>query len=157
MVASLCTLPILAGLIISTLTGTAHADIVIAMLIGVWIIKTAVGIFLEANLELMDGANDIEPYRMIVEAVNSVEGAANPHRARVRHIAGFWDIAFDIDVDPRCTVLEAHNIASQVEEEIKRRLENVFDIMIHVEPQGDDADEIFGLSEDAMRSEKFDS
>ena len=36
-----------------------------------------------------------------------------------------WDINFDIGVDPQCTVLEAHAIASQVEEEIKRRLENI--------------------------------
>jgi divalent metal cation (Fe/Co/Zn/Cd) transporter len=71
----------------------------------------------------------------------------------MRRIAGFWDIDFDIDVDPKCTVSEAHDIASQVETEIKLRLENVFDIMIHVEPRGDNADETFGLSEDDMRGE----
>jgi len=141
---------VLVGLVISTVTGAAHADSIIAILIGVWIIKTAVGIFMEVNLELMDGNNDIAPYRIIVEAVNAVDGASNVHRARIRRIAGLWDIVFDIDVDPNCTVLEAHNIALAVEDEIKQRLENVFDIMIHVEPQGDDADETFGLSENII-------
>jgi cation diffusion facilitator family transporter len=145
---------VLAGLVISTATGSAYADTIIAGLIGLWIIKTAVEIFLEANLELMDGNSDTQPYHIILESVNAVKGAGNPHRARMRSVAGFWDIDFDIDVDPNCTISEAHNIACQVENEIKKRLENVLDIMIHVEPQGDDNDETFGLSEEMMQMKK---
>jgi cation diffusion facilitator family transporter len=141
---------VLAGLVVSTITGSAYADLIMTVLIGVWIIKTSFGIFMEANLELMDGNNDMDSYHIIVEAVNSTEGASNPHRARMRRIAGHWDIDLDIDVDPDCTILEAHKIASQVEKEIKQRLENVFDIMIHVEPRGDDSAEMYGLSEDEM-------
>jgi len=144
---------VLVGLVISAFTDSAYADIIIAMLIGAWIIKTAISIFLETNLELMDGNSDMEQYRVIVDAVNSVEGASNPHRARMRHIAGFWDIDLDINVDPNCSVSKAHIIASQVEKEIKQRLENVFDIMIHVEPDGDITTETFGLSEDEMSDE----
>lgn len=152
----LVSIGVLAGLIISGITGSAYADTVIAMLIGVWIIKTAIGIFLEVNRELMDGNSDIEPYRVIFDAANSVEGAFNPHRARIRSIAGFWDITFDIYVDPKCTITEAHSIASQVESQIKLYLENVFDIVIHVEPFGDNSIETFGLSEDIMNGEKKD-
>jgi cation diffusion facilitator family transporter len=141
---------VLVGLVLSALTGSAYPDTILAALIGCWIINTAIGIFLEANLELMDGSSGTEPYRVIVDAVNAVEGAGNPHRARMRRIAGFWEISFDIDVDPRSTVMEAHGIASQVEREIKRRVEHVFDIMIHVEPYGDDDAETFGLSQDEM-------
>ena len=145
---------VLAGLVISALTGSAHADAIIAILIGAWIIKTAIGIFLESNLELMDGNNGIEPYHVIVDAVSLVEGASNPHRARMRSIAGFWDIDLDIDVLPGCTVMEAHKIASEVEREIKLRLDNVFDIVIHVEPCGDNAAEAYGLSEHEMNGER---
>jgi cation diffusion facilitator family transporter len=149
-------LGVLAGLWISSATGSAHADTIIAGLIGCWIIKTAVGIFLEANLELMDGNRDTQPYRVVIEAVNAVEGASNPHRARMRRVAGFWDIDFDIDVDPGCTVTQAHDLACMVEEEIKRRLENVFDIMIHVEPGGEHANESFGLTEEMIRHKFLD-
>jgi len=144
---------VLIGLAISSLTGSAYADTIAAILIGAWIIKTAVSIFLETNLELMDGSSGIEPYRVIAAAVNSVEGASHPHRARMRKIAGFWDIDLDIDVDPGLTVQDAHSIASKVESEIKSRLDNVFDIMIHIEPRGDDTAERYGLSEDDMRGE----
>ena len=146
-------LGVLVGLVISVMTGSAFADTIIAILIGLWIIKTAIGIFSEANLELMDGNKDMEPYRIIVDAVKSVEGASNPHRARIRRIAGFWDIDFDIDVDPQSTVLVAHDIASKVEDEIKKNLENVYDIMIHIEPRGDNTAEAFGLSESEILGE----
>lgn len=146
----LISLGVLAGLVISVLTGSAYADTIIAILIGLWILKTAIDIFLETNHELMDGNRSMEPYRVIVESVKSVEGAANPHRARARRVAGFWDIDLDIDVDPNLTVLEAHRIASQVEDKIKQSLENVYDIMIHIEPSGDDAMEAFGLSENEI-------
>ena len=146
---------VLAGFAIAYFTGSGHADSVMAILIGAWIIKTAVGIFLETNLELMDGNNDIKQYQIIIDAVNAVEGASNPHRARMRRIAGLWDIDLDINVNPIIPVIEAHKIASKVEQEIKKRLNGVFDIVIHIEPCGDDAVEAFGLSESDMQKGKL--
>ena len=146
----LISIGVLAGFAVAKITGTGHADSVMALLIGAWIIKTAVGIFVESNLELMDGNNDKKQYKFIVDAVNAVEGASNPHRARMRRVAGFWDIDLDINVNPRISVVEAHKIASRVEREIKKRLEDVYDIVIHIEPRGDAASEAFGLSEDEI-------
>jgi cation diffusion facilitator family transporter len=141
-------LGVLAGLALSSLTGSGLADAVVAALVGAWVIKTAISIFLEANLELMDGSVGTEHYRIVFDAVKSVEGAGHPHRARMRRIGGFWDIDLDVEVNPRLTVWEAHKMASQIEHEIKQRLENVFDIVIHIEPQGDRSVEEFGLSPD---------
>jgi cation diffusion facilitator family transporter len=144
----LVSLSVLIGLGLSMLTGIGAVDSIAALLIGIWIIKTAVNIFIEANLELMDGGANAESYKIVFDAVKSVEGAASPHRARMRRIAGFWDIDIDIEVDPGLRVDEAHTIASRVENEIKSRLDNVYDIMIHIEPQGDSkAGEGYGLSE----------
>jgi len=143
---------VLIGFVITAITGTAHADSIIALLIGGWIIKTALGIFADVNLELMDGNNNPESYKVIIDAVNSVEGASNPHHARMRCISGFWDISFDINVNPECTVQESHQIASLVENEIKKRLENIYDIIIHIEPRGDETSEGFGLTEDEINN-----
>ena len=141
---------VLVGLILTAFTGNVYADVILEMLIGGWVVRTAVGIFMEANLELMDGSSDMELYQVILDAVGAVEGAFNPHRARMRRVAGFWDIDLDIEVDPHLTVMEAHGIATQVEDQIKQRLENVFDIMVHVEPHGDEGVETFGLSAQDM-------
>ncbi|MDR0445533.1 MAG: cation diffusion facilitator family transporter [Oscillospiraceae bacterium] len=141
---------VLIGVTISRLTGVSIADVILTMLIGGWIIKTAVGIFPEAGRELMDGGGGTGPYAIIFDAVNSVDGAEKPHHARMRSIAGRWDIDLDIEVEPELTVREAHIIASKVENEIKSRLENVLDVMVHVEPRDDDSEEGYGLSEDGL-------
>jgi cation diffusion facilitator family transporter len=138
---------VLAGLLLSTLTGVGLIDSAAAILVGLWVIKSAVGIFFEANAELMDGGSGKEFYRAVFEAVHSVPGAGNPHRARMRRIAGLWDIDLDIEVDPALTIREAHAIASGVERAIKRRIEGVYDIMVHVEPAGNRETEGFGLKE----------
>ncbi|MDR2526204.1 MAG: cation diffusion facilitator family transporter [Oscillospiraceae bacterium] len=143
----LISIGVLLGVGISLLTGSGLADRILAAVVGAWVVKTAVGIFREASLELMDGCADKSHYRTLFDAVAAVEGAEKPHRARMRRIGGFWDIDLDIQVDGRLTVAQAHTIATQVEQEIKRRLEDVFDIMVHVEPQGDAHSEPFGLSE----------
>ncbi|GHV55289.1 cation transporter [Spirochaetia bacterium] len=141
---------VLIGLFLSILTGIGLIDSVAALLVGMWVIRSAVGIFMEANAELMDGGSGKEFYRAVFEAVRSVPGAGNPHRTRMRRIAGFWDIDIDIEVDPSLSVLEAHAIASAVERAIKDRVEAVYDIMVHVEPAGNRETEGYGLHEASL-------
>ncbi|MDR2617393.1 MAG: cation diffusion facilitator family transporter [Treponema sp.] len=138
---------VLAGLGLSYWLDLESADAVMAILVGLWVIKSAVGILMEVNLELMDGSGGAEPYQAVFDAVRSVEGAGNPHRTRMRRIAGLWDIDIDIEVKPGLTVLEAHRIAQQVEKAIKERVEGVYDIVVHIEPAGNQEDEGYGLTE----------
>jgi cation diffusion facilitator family transporter len=148
---------VLAGLICSKLFKVGYIDLLAAILIGIWIMRAAVIIFIGVNAELMDGGALKEHYKAVFEAVHSVKGAGNPHRARIRQIAGFLDIDIDIEVDGQLSVQAAHNIATQVENAIRGRLENVFDIMVHVEPDGDSSsmeNEAYGLSEKNLRAEE---
>jgi cation diffusion facilitator family transporter len=138
---------VLGGLALSMIFGIGAIDSVAALLVGIWVIKSAIGIFIETNVELMDGSTDTDSYKAVFEAVNSVNGAGHPHRTRMRRIAGFWDIDIDIEVSPNKTVLEAHWIAHQVEKAIKERVEGVYDIMVHVEPAGNLEEESYGLDE----------
>ena len=138
---------VLVGLGLSMIFNVGIIDSWDAVLVGVWVIKTAFGIFEEANTELMDGGSNSAFYRMIFEAVGTVDEAGNPHRVRMRRIAGLWDIDIDIEVPPDKTVMEAHRIAYKVEQAIKKRIDNVYDIMIHVEPAGNRENEVYGLSE----------
>jgi cation diffusion facilitator family transporter len=138
---------VLLGLGLSILFKLESADSVMAILVGLWVIKSAVGIVMEVNVELMDGAPGTESYQVVFDAVRSVPEAGNPHRARMRRIAGLWDIDLDIEVASGMTVMEAHWIAHRVEMAIKERMEGVYDIMVHVEPAGNLEDEGYGLSE----------
>jgi cation diffusion facilitator family transporter len=138
---------VLAGLAVTLLFKVKEADAVMAVVVGLWVIKQAMSIILDVKTELMDETPDQESYRALFEAVRSVEGAGNPHRTRMRKVAGLWDIDVDIEVEPNLTVLEAHCIAWKVEDAIKRKLDNVYDIMVHIEPEGNVESESFGLSD----------
>ncbi|MDR1363403.1 MAG: cation diffusion facilitator family transporter [Spirochaetaceae bacterium] len=141
---------VLAGLLCSKLFKIGSIDSIAAILIGVWVMRTAINIFIGVNAELMDGGALKEQYKSVFEAVHSVQGAGNPHRTRIRQIAGYLDIDIDIEVDGQLSLQAAHSIATQVENAIRVRLENIFDIMIHVEPAGDSSsmgNEAYGLSE----------
>ncbi len=138
---------ILAGLGASVAFSLPVIDPIIALLVGVWVMKTALGIFLEQNMELMDGTTDESLYRALFDAVRSVPGAGNPHKARIRKMASSWDIDLDIEVDGDITVREAHEIAEEVERAVKCQIADVYDIMVHVEPEGSVRHgEQFGLS-----------
>jgi divalent metal cation (Fe/Co/Zn/Cd) transporter len=104
----------------------------------------------------MDGGVDRAEYKILFDAVRAVQGAENPHRARIRRVAGLWDIDLDIEVNGNLSVREAHKIATQVEQEARKRLETVYDIMVHVEPAGDannKKNEGYGLSEQEIAAQ----
>ena len=137
---------VLVGLVFTQVFHLPILDSITALAISLWIMKTAYGIFMEANLELMDGNDDPLVYSTIFQAVESVSDAANPHRARVRRLANMYIIDLDIEVESSKTVAQAHDIAARVERTIKGQLDNVYDIMVHVEPLGNvEADERYGL------------
>jgi len=106
---------------------------------------------MKTNVELMDGLKDPEIYRKIFKAVDSIEGANNPHRTRVRQIGYKYVIDMDIEVDSEMTVKEAHKISHLIEDKIKEDINDVYDIIIHIEPCGNiDEDEKFGLSKKSI-------
>lgn len=145
---------VLVGLGLSMIFHVGVIDSYAAVLVGLWVIKSALGIFMEVNAELMDGGTDKHYYQVVFDAVKSVEEVTNPHRVRMRRIAGLWDIDIDIEVPPNKTVIEAHWIAYKVEEAIKARVHNVYDIMVHIEPAGNTEDEGFGLSAETLNKKE---
>ena len=106
----------------------------------------AFSIFMENNIELMDGVEDSSIYYRIFDAVEEVEGASNPHRVRLRKHAQQYVIALDIEVDPDISICDAHQIAKKVENNIRENIEETYDVMVHTEPLGNEEREQFGLS-----------
>ena len=140
---------ILSGLILSTLFKCPVLDPAIALLVGIWVIKNAAELFKQTNTELMDGNVDNILYRKLFHAAISVPGVSNPHKARIRKIANLIDIDLDIEVQPNITVYEAHELAEKVEEAVRKEIPEVYDIVIHIEPEGSDSHqpkESFGLT-----------
>jgi cation diffusion facilitator family transporter len=145
---------VLVGLVFTFVFNMPILDRVFALLVSLWIVKVAVDIFREANTELMDGTVKGELYPALFEAVASVPGAGNPHRARIRHLGSLLVADLDIEVDTRLSVGEAHEIAVRVESAIKAKMPEVYDIIVHVEPAGNaEEGECYGLTPDECDEE----
>ncbi len=121
-------------------------DHLVAMFIAVWIIWTAVRIFLDANTELMDGVKDTSIYQAVFDAVDQVENVTNPHRTRIRKLSNLYLIDLHIEVDGSLTVAEGHQLAIEVEHALRQKIDNLYDVAVHVEPLGNMEKEQYGLS-----------
>lgn len=145
----LISLSVLVGLFFTFVLEMPVFDLITALFVSLYIIKVAFGIFRESNMELMDGVKDTAIYHKIFKAVDEVEGAHNPHRIRVRQLANMYLIAMDIEVDKNITVMKAHEISKNVEKRLRERIPNIYDILIHIEPEGNiEEDEVYGISKE---------
>jgi len=126
---------VLVGLVFTFVLKLPLLDCITGLLISIFIIRSSIKIFLDSNVELMDGVKDTSVYEKIFEAVDKVPGACNPHRVRSRQIGNMYMISLDIEADGKISLNEAHKIAEDVENSIKNNVENVYDIIVHVEPK----------------------
>jgi len=149
----LISLSVLLGLFFTYQFELPLVDLITALAVSVWIMKDAFSIFMQSSVELMDGVEDSTVYFKIFEAVEHTQGAHHPHRVRLRKHAEQYVIALDIEVDPDIKISEAHNIAKEVEENIKQQVGKTFDVMVHTEPLGNEEKEQFGLSREKMKDE----
>ncbi len=144
---------VLVGLFFTFILKLPILDAVTGLLISLYIIKSSIDIFMEASVVLMDGIKDPSIYKKIFEAVEKVPGASNPHRVRSRQTGSMYLIALDIEADADITLKEAHDIAQAVETSIRESVENVYDIVVHVEPRGEShCKEKFGLNKDMIET-----
>ena len=112
----------------------AKLDSIVALLISLYIMKGGLSLFCELNIELMDGNTNNRLYKKLFDTIALMPNVHNPHRARIRKMANLFEITVDIELACNTTVLEAHNIAEELTCKIKQRIENVYDVVIHIEP-----------------------
>ena len=140
-------LGVLLGTLLTIMLRIPFIDHLVAMLIGLWIVRTAIHIFLDANTELMDGVKDTSIYQEVFAAVSQVEQVSNPHRTRIRKLSNLYLIDMDIEVDGSLTVAEGHRLAVEVEQVLRNKIDNLYDVAVHVEPKGNiETEEKYGLS-----------
>lgn len=149
-------LSVLVGLFFSFVLDMPVLDSVTALLVSCFIIRSSIKIFMDSNIELMDGVKDTSVYGRIFEAIEKVNGISNPHRVRSRSIGGKYMITLDVEADGNMTLSQAHLLASEVEQSIRESIPEVYDIVVHVEPVGTHPENVFGLdgrSEDGAEAE----
>lgn len=124
-------LGVIAGLI-GVRLGWDQADSLISIGITVVIAWAAWTIVRDATVVLTD-ATDIDP-RLLMRSVLQTNGVITAHKLRARSSGGKLLAQVDITVDPEMKVIDAHEIASRVEQSIKRTAGDDAEVAVHVEP-----------------------
>jgi cation diffusion facilitator family transporter len=140
-------LTVLVGLVFTFVFELPIVDTITGLAVSVYIMFVAYKIFMQTNLELMDGVEDPTIYTKIFKAVAKIKGVHNPHNCKVRKMGHQYLIAIDIEVDGSLTVTNSHQLAHQVDYQIRQDIENVYDILVHIEPYGQKSkDASYGVS-----------
>ncbi|MBE0475966.1 MAG: cation transporter [Coriobacteriia bacterium] len=127
----LVSLGVIAGLVAVRL-GFPAADPIIALLVAVAIVLTAVRVLGEAGLTLSDRAR-IDP-QLLCSVVLRIPGVLGCHSIRTRGSESEVYADLHIQVEPSVTVEQGHLVAEEVERGVTEAFPEVVDAIVHLEP-----------------------
>ena len=114
-------------------------DAVAAVVVALLIAKIALGLLWDSMQELIDTALPEDQLMAIRESAMNVPGLRDVHQIRTRTMAGKILVDLHLQVDPRVSVSEGHEIGCWVASSIRSEFPDVLDITFHIDPE-DDAD-----------------
>ncbi len=137
---ALTSVAVLAGLVVARVYPSLEIlDHLIALVVAVFVVQVAVKIAYRDVHELLDSAPSPEVMNRICGSILEVEGVRSLHKCRARRVQGRIHIDVHIQVPGNLTVLEGHRISGMAAERVRQAVPNVMDVLIHIEPIEDDA------------------
>lgn len=118
--------------LIAAKAGYPIVDVIAAFVITLFIAKMGFSILKSATNVLADAAC-IDP-EDIEKVVMNIHGVKDCHGIRTRGNRDFVNVDLHVLVDPDEKIQDAHTIAHNVEDAIKKGFRSVVDVVIHVEP-----------------------
>ncbi|MDD5085625.1 MAG: cation diffusion facilitator family transporter [Candidatus Omnitrophica bacterium] len=112
----------------------AFLDSVAACVIFAVVLYVGISIFKKTISELMDEAPEGEIVGRIRKVASGVKGVLETEAIRARKSGLDLIVEIHVEVDPAMSVEESHEVATQVKEEIMRRIDQVKFVMVHIEP-----------------------
>jgi len=109
-------------------------DHIIAIVVAVFILRIAVLIIYEDARDLLDAAPSAEIMDRICRSILSVEGVRSLHQCRAKRVQGKIFIDVHVQVSGELTVKESHRITGAVKEKVGMEVDDVNEILVHIEP-----------------------
>ena len=122
----------------ASIAGYPLIDSIGAIIIALMIIHMGGGIIFRAFRELVDTAVDDEKLEKIKSIISHTEGVKDLHQVRTRTIANDIFIDVHVLVDSYLSVSEGHFIGEQVEKNLINQLNDVQDVVVHIDPENDE-------------------
>ena len=111
-------------------------DPIVSCAISIAIIIVAFRMAMPSIAELLDASLPEEIENQITATASAVEGVRDLHELKTRRNGISFIIDAHMTVDPDISIVEAHNIATRVEEALRTKFGSETQISIHMEPDG---------------------
>jgi ferrous-iron efflux pump FieF len=129
----------LIGIAAAALTGQTWIDAAAGLVVALWLVWGAVGVFRHSSLELMDHELSDEARQLIRQTAEADPRIRNIHQLRTRASGPLIHIQFHVGLAPTISLKEAHDVIVAAEERLLAAFPAA-DIIIHPDPDGHDDD-----------------
>jgi divalent metal cation (Fe/Co/Zn/Cd) transporter len=102
--------------------------------VGLIVIFTALNVVRGTSWQLMDTMPSESLMEHVRQVALQVPGVRDVEKCYARKTGLQYHVDLHLGVDPEITVRASHEIASQVRARLRRQLEWVADVLVHVEP-----------------------
>lgn len=119
--------------------GVWYLDGIAAIGVGLMIAKIGWDLLSQSMQELVDTSLEPERVEEIRQSILSVDGVDTLHILRTRRMGSDALADVHIQVSPTLTVSEGHYISETVRSQVMRDIDEISDVMVHIDPE-DDAD-----------------
>ena len=120
------------------LLGLPLLDAVAAVVVALMIVRVGWRLVWTNLEELVDKGLEPERLDTITEALESVGGVRSVHMLRTRRMGGQAFVDVHIQVPPRLSVSEGHQIADVAEARLLQQVDEVTDVTVHIDPEDDE-------------------
>jgi len=124
--------------VVGAMAGLDYLDAVAAIGVAIMVAKIGGELAWNSARELVDSAMDPEQVARIRDAIQSVHGVTSLHMLRTRCMGGKGLVDVHLQVNPRLSVSEGHRISDRVRNEIMQQVDQVTDVMVHIDPEDDE-------------------
>ena len=133
---ALSSVAVLAGVLAARLHPDLHVlDAVAALLVSVFVLKAGVDILWGAVKEMTDAAPSDAVIQQMRVCIESVPGVLGHHDLKARSSGGLLMVQVHVEVDAALSVRAGHRIAKEVEDCLRQELEDIADMIVHVDPK----------------------
>jgi len=124
--------------IAGAMIGYPVLDAVAAFIVALMIAQIAWQLISSSFRELVDTAVDDETQQKIIDLITQTDGVVNLHMLRTRMMGSKILVDAHLQVQPRLSVSEGHQIAETVEYLLKNKIDHMQDVTIHIDPEDDE-------------------
>jgi cation diffusion facilitator family transporter len=124
---------VLLGLVAVRVTGWAPLDPIIAALLALVVILTAIRLMAASLRPLLDQSLPTEEEAQIRQTLDADDRVKGYHKLRTRQAGAQRHVDVHIMLEDGLTLSEAHAIGEEIERAIRKTLRNL-DVVVHVEP-----------------------